>query len=295
MKLLIIGHSVVDHVHTSEGEVVAPGGIFYSTVGFNAVKHNDDQFYLLTSVSERDEKYFTRVFKNVNLDFADRFKTVPHVNLFIDGSAERKEHYENLVENLTINENINFSDFDGIYINMITGGDLLPEQIERIRSEFKGKVFLDVHTLSRGTGKEHHRYFRKIENYKSYLSNLDVVQVNESELKTITPYDVLSEILYEVFAIGIKLLIITKGENGVEAYSSEGDCFTLDAIEVNSINKIGCGDIFGSVFFYNYVKSNDVLKSLEIANTAAGLATAYKNTNDLLTLNYAVIKRHIEK
>lgn len=295
MKLLIIGHSVVDHIYTGDSELVAPGGIYYSSIGFNSMKKEDDEFYLLTSTSKDDYTHFQKAFEKFNLNHAVKCESVPHVNLFVDGSAERREHYRNLVKNLAYEEKIDFNSFDGIYINMITGGDLLPEQFEEIRKKFKGQIYLDVHTLSRGTGKEHHRHFRKIENYKSYLSNVDIVQVNENELKTITPFDDLKSILNEVFEIGVKLLIITKGEKGVDAYSQDGESFVLDSLKVNSINKIGCGDIFGSVFFYNYIADQNIERSLKIANTAAGLATTFKNADELMNLNYAIIKRYIEK
>ena len=44
--------------------------------------------------------------------------------------------------------------------------------------------------------------------------------------------------------------------------------YVVDAEKVQAINKIGCGDIFGVVFFYTYIKDNDVIKSLKTANEA---------------------------
>ena len=65
--------------------------------------------------------------------------------------------------------------------------------------------------------------------------------------------------------------------------------FFLNESEINSIfkpaikievkNKVGCGDIFGAVFFYNYIKYRDINVSLEAANKAAGLAAS---NNDLM-------------
>ena len=40
--------------------------------------------------------------------------------------------------------------FDGIFINMITGFDINQKQIEDVRKKFKGLIYFDVHTLSRG-------------------------------------------------------------------------------------------------------------------------------------------------
>ncbi|MFA5804952.1 MAG: hypothetical protein WC879_09925, partial [Melioribacteraceae bacterium] len=48
----------------------------------------------------------------------------------------------------------------------------------------------------------------------------------------------------------------------------------VNAIEINSANKIGCGDIFGAVFFYIYISTNDILVSLKAANKAGAVAAS---------------------
>ena len=50
MRLLVIGHSVVDHIFHENNEETAPGGIFYSSIGFNALRKSEDEFFLLTSI-----------------------------------------------------------------------------------------------------------------------------------------------------------------------------------------------------------------------------------------------------
>lgn len=44
--------------------------------------------------------------------------------------------------------------------------------------------------------------------------------------------------------------------------------YIVDTDKVQAVNKIDCGDIFGAVFFYTYIKDNDVIKSLKTANEA---------------------------
>ena len=52
----------------------------------------------------------------------------------------------------------------------------------------------------------------------------------------------------------------------------------VKAVRVNSVNKIGCGDIFGAVFFYTYISTNNILVSLNAANKAGATAAS---RNDL--------------
>ena len=50
--------------------------------------------------------------------------------------------------------------------------------------------------------------------------------------------------------------------------------YTVDAEKVEAINKVGCGDIFGAVFFYTYIKDNNVINSLNSSNKAGSLAVS---------------------
>lgn len=289
MKLLIIGHSVVDHIISGNEEIIKPGGIYYSAIGFNSVKKENDELYLLTASSVEDAKYFQRLFASFKMDYVNNLERIPHVNLNIDGHYERKEHYQNLVEPLKLDGKIKWNEFDGIFINMITGNELTAEDFLEIRNNYDGLIYLDVHTLSRGVGKEHHRYFRKIPNYKKYLQSVDIIQVNEHELKTITPYDEKNEIIKNVFEYDVKFIIITKGERGTEIFCKDGSFYSVDAIKVNSINKIGCGDVFGSVFFYSYLSGLNFEESLVKANYAAGIITTYSSENEFLNLKNDII------
>lgn len=289
MKLLIIGHSVVDNIYYENERKTNPGGIYYSSIGFNALKQQDDKLVLLTSFSEVDYKYFQKLYSKFDLNYANKLPAIPHVNLYLDGSVERKEHYKNLIGPLTIPAGINFETFDGIFINMITGYDLQPEQFVELRKKYNGIIYLDVHTLSRGVGKDNHRFFRKIPDYEMYLQSVDIVQVNEHELKTITPFDEKEKILENVFELGVKFLLVTKGDEGAEIYSNDGKYYSVEALKVNPVNKIGCGDVFGSVFFYSYLSGLKIEESLRKANYAAGIITTYKTEEEFLNLKNDII------
>lgn len=289
MKLLIIGHSVVDNIYYENERKTNPGGIYYSSIGFNALKQQDDKLVLLTSFSEVDYKYFQKLYSKFDLNYANKLHAIPHVNLYLDGSVERKEHYKNLIGPLTIPAGINFETFNGIFINMITGYDLQPEQFVELRKKYNGIIYLDVHTLSRGVGKDNHRFFRKIPDYEMYLQSVDIVQVNEHELKTITPFDEKEKILENVFELGVKFLLVTKGNEGAEIHSNEGKYYSVEALKVNPVNKIGCGDVFGSVFFYSYLSGLKIEESLQKANYAAGIITTYKTEEEFLNLKNDII------
>jgi sugar/nucleoside kinase (ribokinase family) len=112
--------------------------------------------------------------------------------------------------------------------------------------------------------------------------NIDILQCNESELTTIVDYKIEPAVEY-ILNTGVKILIVTKGENGVAAFYKEGNIIKqifLEAEKVITKNKIGCGDIFGAVFFYSYLRGGNLEESLKNANKAAAI-TAANSTGEI--------------
>src|SRR5690606_27420280 len=107
---------------------------------------------------------------------------IPKVFLKIYENKEREEYYKNITGVLKINYK-DISSFDGIILNMLTGFDINLDQIKKIRENFKGLIYMDVHTLSRGVkkkiinGKEvFKRDFKKIINFNEWAENVDIIQ-----------------------------------------------------------------------------------------------------------------------
>jgi hypothetical protein len=277
MKILLIGHSIIDHFEELNSEISKPGGIFYSALGILSLAGTEDEIYLLTCRNEKSFHLFKKLYSKANQTFINKVEKMPEVILKISGFGERKETYKNLSSQLTIDKVKDWNQFDGILINMITGFDISLDQLKTIRENFKGTIYFDVHTLSRGVGANMEREFRPIPQIREWLSNINILQCNENELKTIVQDKDEFNCAKEIFQFGPQIIIITKGEKGVRTFFLENrgiKSLFLKAEQVNAINKIGCGDIFGAVFFYSYISTRDVNKSLISANKAGAMAAA---------------------
>lgn len=276
MKILIIGHSVVDHIN----DEIKPGGIYYSVAGLYNFKNEEDEISLLTSFSEESLIHFQNLYSKINIENSLKVEKVPSVYLKIHKDKEREECYSNLTDKLKINNNIDFNVYDGIYINMVSGFDINLEDLKHIRAKYKGLIYFDVHTFSRGLDENNNRYFRKIPNAKEWLSNIDILQTNENEIFTLSDEKDLHKIINDIFENGIKLLIITKGKNGSSIFYKQNSIIKTineNAVKVKTVNPVGCGDIFGTVFFYSYIKSGNFETALKTANAVAGVCTSYKS------------------
>ena len=290
MKILLIGHSIIDHFEGLEAKESKPGGIFYSTIGINSIIKKKDQIFLLTCWNKKSFHLFEKLYSKVNLDFSNEIEDLPSVLLKTSGSEEREEVYKNMAENLSIEKIADWNKYSGILINMITGFDISLDQLRFIREKFNGPIYFDVHTLSRGTDENLRRDFRLIPNVNEWLSCIDVLQCNENELKTIVQYKSEIESAKKILSMGPKILIITKGDDGAQVYSNiNGDTnnYCSKGINISTKNKVGCGDIFGAVFFYTYISTNDIINSLNKANKAGAIAASRNDltTNPVIELN----------
>jgi sugar/nucleoside kinase (ribokinase family) len=170
---------------------------------------------------------------------------------------------------------------------MITGFDIDLDQLKRIRQNFSGTIYLDVHTFSRGMGHHGHRGFRKIDQFNEWAQCINIIQVNEHEAKTITSFDEEDKIAREILNIGSKQLIITKGVSGATLYyfqNNELNFISQSALKIKSVNKIGLGDVFGAAYFYNYIKSANLFYSLNAAINSSGIASIQDGLSKLKSL-----------
>jgi hypothetical protein len=283
MKILLIGSSVLDYIHDNNQCLTKPGGIFYSALGTASIFPKNFQLYLLTNYTQDLFPLVKDIYSNFNLSYSTITNEIPIIHLFINTNKERDECYQNLSMPLIVPLEINYNQFEGILLNMITGFDINIETLEEIRKNYKGIIYCDIHSLARGINDENKRYFRKIPEIKRWLENIDIIQVNESELLTLSKFDKKNLIVEDVFNYGVKGLIITKAEKGVEAFYKVDNILkhiVLPANKVKSVNSVGCGDIFGSIFFNSYIWKKDFEFSLNLANFYAGVFSTYKNYTD---------------
>jgi len=286
MNFLVIGHSVVDKIIDKDKISIKPGGIFYTVVSFLSQVNPDDKLYLCSALDKENEILFKDAYDRIEKEFLNYVDSIPKVELELHINGERKETYSQIARNLTLPAD-DLNRFDGILINMISGYDISLDQIKQLRKFFNGFIYFDVHTFSRGVDEKGHRIFRRINDFNEWAKCIDILQANEAELLTLSAQKEEAAIVTELFSFGIKQIIITRAERGATVFFRENDSIRKihnDALQVTVSNKVGCGDVFGAVYFYNYLKNKSVLLALEQANLFAGVATTYSEAKDFLNL-----------
>jgi sugar/nucleoside kinase (ribokinase family) len=271
MKILVVGHSVLDFINSDKGKKISAGGIYYSISAFNRLKKNDNEIFLCSQFEDETYNYFADEFEKVNSSFLQKTDKIPRVHLNLQKDKERHEKYENITNKLDLKFS-NLKYFDGILINMITGFDITLDQLMQLRQNYSGLIYIDIHTLSRGLDDDYKREFRTIPDFESWAKCLDIIQVNQNEFYTLSHKKIEMEIVEELFSFGIKILCVTKGEFGARVYfknQNEITSYFVAAKKIRNPNVIGCGDVFGASFFYSYIRNKNTINSLTAAVLSA--------------------------
>lgn len=293
MKLLLIGHSVVDIIEKNGSKTFQPGGIFYTASALKEFSDIVDDLFLCTQIADKNYSLFKNIYDSFNLSLTEKVSEIPLVELNTEGHFERKEHYQNISDKLNVNYS-NLNEFNGILINMITGHDIDLVQLQKIRQSTEAIIYFDVHTLSRGLDEKMHREFRQIPDFNKWAENIDVLQCNEYEILTLSDKKNEIEIIEELFKYRIKIICLTKGELGSKIYYKNKDevaSFFISTRTLSYNNKIGCGDVFGAAFFYSYISDRNIFKSAEIASLSAEFIASITNLSEFGKLKLNVIKR----
>ena len=170
-KFLVIGHSLLDRIYYKKKLTINPGGIFHTINSLTNLIEKDDEIYLATHFSEESYKFFENTYKNVNLSHSEVTESIPTVTLHLYDDKERDEQFSDRVEKINI-ENINFSEFDIIIVNMISGFDIDVNDLRMIRKNSNARVYFDIHSLSRGIDRDGNRKFRIIPEIEEWISNI---------------------------------------------------------------------------------------------------------------------------
>jgi hypothetical protein len=171
---------------------------------------------------------------------------------------------------------------DAVLLNFISGRDVRLPDLRNFRARYRGLIYIDYHSLSLGFGKDRRRYYRLHPWYPNYLSAANIVQMNLAELESINSMPLFGvrgvyRACAKLHKAGARVLIITAGEQG--AYLSEAGkrrFYYLPAVKIDRpVDTTGCGDILGAVFLQEYLRTKDLVESLEVSNPWAAAAATF--------------------
>ncbi len=195
------------------------------------------------------------------------------------------------------------AELDALYVNFLSGREVDLTTMQRIRAQFSGPIYVDLHMLLWHTDDDGRRSLQPLRDAAAWCACFDFIQVNEEEMRMLAPdFD-----LYATLTLGAGVLatFVTLGSRGVQygahhALRSLADRPAIlaevcavppavvavlpaaralpyaagvvppPALGVGAVlDPTGCGDVWGGTIFARLLAGDSLAQALATANRAA--------------------------
>lgn len=168
---------------------------------------------------------------------------------------------------------------DAILVNFISGQDIRLAALERLRKEYDGLIYMDIHSLTLGRKKTPGgvaRFLRRPRYWRRYAACADILQVNRGEFELLAGCAFDRKTAYGFFTKELpsaQALIVTLGSDGCLVVSRRGPKIIGRMVSSPPVRKVfdttGCGDIFAAGFLIEYMKSENFIRAASEGNCLA--------------------------
>ncbi len=309
-RLGILGTMVWDRIHPPPGSPGAGGeppedwgGITYSIEAFDAARGDGWTCLPIAKVgADVFEKAVERISRLGGVGSVEALVEVPEQNNRVDlhysDSSDRCEHLRGGVPGWTWNDlEPIIEDCDALYVNFIAGWELDLSVARRLREEFDGPLYCDIHSLLLGTDTTGVRVRRELDDWPAWRACFDLVQGNRDEIRIVTGgiEDPVAGVR-SIVNSGVSVAFSTLGGDGV-AWAAASDSRWLDSpsaiggeitVQVSGpadaptvIDTTGCGDVWGATCFTALLSGQMLPDAVETANRYGGLTAGFRGTAEL--------------
>jgi len=271
---------VLDTLQLTDGiRLRSWGGILYSLAALAFHAGHRLSLYPVFYVGEVEYPLLSqrlRQWPGVHLDFV---KPAPatHRNLLVyhpDGS--RTEYFDAQGRGLALADVLPILEFEGLLVNYIHPTDLPLEVLRTLSRGSTGWLYMDVHSLIRSPNAQGVYQAQPLQGWQEVLSWVDLVQMNEEEARTLTGLEVppgdegLAAVLQMVLSLGPSVAMVTLGARGAlmaERWKQRRNRIIHRPVPqpVRARHTTGCGDVFGGVFFAEFMLTEDPYQALRVA------------------------------
>jgi hypothetical protein len=281
--IAVVGHLVKDEIITIDGRAsVSLGGTAYNLAALSAIQKTG-RIYPVCRVgidikSMTDQLFaLSPHFDLSGVCYAKRPNAMHRLTYRRDGSRDEW----NSGKQMPLPMKPGLGKCDAILLNFISGNDVRLTELISFKNCYSGLLFCDFHSLSLGYGKDHRRYLRHHPRWRDYISVADIIQMNLMELSSIVGRSLDSrkaamDALSLLHQAGPDIAIVTAGRDGIViSQRSTKKIYHIPAVRIGKeIDATGCGDTLSASFLYGYLRSGELIRSLELANRyAAAKAT----------------------
>ncbi len=254
------------------------GGILYNILSLSYLGREDVRIHPVCNLGYDVYGHVISQLRNVhNVELGGISKVGSknnHAHLFISRESVREETLKNRVPALIYAQIKPFLKADVILVNFISGSDLSLKTLKKTRRETDALVFMDVHSLTLGVDQSGKRFFDAPKNWREWIRQADIVQMNLPEMKVLAKKNLKSdqevrEFGKHILSLGPQAVLVTLGKDGaLMIFDNKVRRFKGRKVR-RFEDATGCGDVFSAGFLVCYMKTKDLVESVSFANRVA--------------------------
>ena len=303
MTTLVLGHLVLDEIHSYDGNVYhSPGGITFPLRTFAALQGEGDRLRPVFPYGSDAIEALNRMRSEDALDFSACWEVeqpTTRVRLFHESPSQ---YNTQLVSSLGPIPRQRFAGelerADLVYLNMMTGQDILLDDAAALRGEGR-LVYIDLHMIAYRVHRDGRREPTASPQWKDWVSAADVAQCNEREFDALTGCGVQArgggeremsalrraciEDIFEEHEL--TAFVLTRGEAGADIFPADGGRLHVPAVPpARIVDPTGCGDAFGSTLARGIVTGEDMTAAAARAARAASFVVSIPGSDGIKSL-----------
>ncbi len=278
LRVALIGSPVLDTLRLADGtEIRSFGGILYSLAAMALHTQGQLELYPVFYIGQPHRAALDSLLQQLPGVRSDFIQTASdtHANLLVyhpDGS--RTEYFQARGQGVTFTDLLPVLEFEGLFVNYIHPSDLPLEALRTLSHGSTGWLYLDIHSLLRRVEKDGVYRPHPLPAWQQVLALVDLVQMNEEEARALTGLNLpdgrpgLETLLRMILGLGPSVAVVTLGEEGAlmaERLRGKRILYAPPARRVQARHTTGCGDVFGGVFFAEFLLTEDPERALKAA------------------------------
>lgn len=278
MITAVLGHLVLDEIHTFDGRCIeSVGGIHFALGTMRALARAGDVIRPVFPIGADARAPYDALYGDAAAIDGRWTPTVAQPSTRVRLHHDSPHQYNTqLVQSLgpiSIDDiTAAVADADLVYANMMTGEDLLLADALRLRTHTRALVYLDLHMIAYRVGAHGARATAPIDAWQNWVRVPDVLQCNERELAALggTCADEDERIARIMEHTDLRLLVVTRGEAGATLVARDGTRTEVPAAVAPAVvDPTGCGDAFGATLAWHLARGADAVDAAHIAARAA--------------------------
>lgn len=174
--------------------------------------------------------------------------------------------------------------------NFISGKETDLETFRRLKAEFGGGVYMDVHSLCLEHVPGRPRRHRRPERWEEWVEGVRWLQMNEAEAGLLErgeprPLQLEEEarLAGRLHGLGAEVVLFTLGRQGARLYGADGSTAAEPVPDTGpAVDPTGCGDVFGASWLVLHTAHGRTpVEALAGAVEAASVAASRRGTRGL--------------